>query len=429
MLVNLSKLFFLGKTDKSSTYLEVKKGTFMKKQITKTAWLILFGLCIIRSLSAAGINNTGGLFLKPVSDDLQVGVGTLSLYFSISSFVTILFMPIAGKIIHRFPIKLIVIVAALLQAGSFALLSLINSVWLWYLLTIPMAIGAALLVNLLGPILIHRWFLQHSGLALGILMASAGLFGAVLQPLVSSFIVEMGWRKSVVVMGVAILLIIVVTALFTIRDAKPQEIEPGPSTKKTEVKGVLFQDAKKSRPFYGLLIFLFTITAFGALQQHLATLGTIYQFSASHISLGLSLGMIGSSIGAIGIGICCDKWGTWSTSKSIIYLALLSILCLILTPFHYYFFLAGCFLQGLAAMGIPVLAPLLTQELFGERDYEILYSNVMIGTPLATIILLPCYGFLYDMMGNYDLVFLLVASLILLGATSLKSAWKHKVAL
>lgn len=62
---------------------------------------VLVGIILIRGFASGGINMTASLFLTPVSQGLGVGIGTLSLYFSIMSVVTILWLPYAGKLVGQ----------------------------------------------------------------------------------------------------------------------------------------------------------------------------------------------------------------------------------------------------------------------------------------------------------------------------------------
>src|SRR5699024_12715295 len=121
-------------------------------------WLVLIGLCITVGLGKAGINNTAGLFVSPISKDLGIGVGNLTLYLSISSIFIMIFLPIGGKVMAKYDARVVLIIAIILQAGAFAAFGLMSSVWGWYILAIPLAIGGVFITVLAGPVLIERWF-------------------------------------------------------------------------------------------------------------------------------------------------------------------------------------------------------------------------------------------------------------------------------
>ena len=64
--------------------------------------------------------NSGGLFLTPVANDLNVNMGVLTIYFSISSLVLMLALPILGRFIGKINIKTLIIASVILQGGIFA---------------------------------------------------------------------------------------------------------------------------------------------------------------------------------------------------------------------------------------------------------------------------------------------------------------------
>lgn len=398
------------------------------------AWIILLAMCIIRSLSAAGINNTGGLFLAPVAQTLNVGVGTLSIYFSVSSIATMLFMPVAGQLINRISTKTLIFLATALQCLSFIGMGFMSSVIGFYVLAIPMGVGGAVLVNLVGPVLINRWFKSKTGTALGILMACVGLFGAFLQPLVLNMINSIGWQQTYMYVGIGIAAVIILVNLFAIKN-KPADKGLSPyedvsaqtqDSTASDVSGVALKKAIKTKSFYLLVLFMVSITAVGAFSQHMATYGNSIGFSSAQMSTMLSISMIGSTVGALLIGVISDKIGVRKATITILLIALVAVVCLALGKLSLVVMTLGGFLLGLASMGIPVLAPLLTRDFFGGKDYEAIYANVMMGPPLATVLLLPVYGFLFDMTGTYLWVLGIMALFIVIGAAAVLRGFKAK---
>ena len=210
---------------------------------------------------------TASLFLTPVSQGLGVGIGTLSLYFSIMSVVTILWLPYAGKLVGRYNIRILAVISATLQALSFAGFGLMNNVIGWYLLSIPQAMGAAILVNLLGPILINRWFPHNTGLILGIQMAFVWLFAAGLQSITSQIIAVSGWRNAYFIVGLGTFLVVVASAFLFLRD-RPSKEKPEASGKQETPQAVENRDAieipekvaTRSASFVLLLIFMTAMT-------------------------------------------------------------------------------------------------------------------------------------------------------------------------
>lgn len=420
----------------------------MGKRKLHYAWIILLAVILIRGFAGGGINTTSGLFLAPVSEEIGVGVGTLSIYLSITSIVLVLFLPLAGKLIHRFDIRMLAVAGAFLQALSFAAFGFLNSVYGWYLLAIPQAVGAALIVNLLGPIMINRWFAKNTGLMLGIQMACVGLFGAVLQPVTAGIIAADGWRRAYFMIGGLAFVIVTVTAVLLLRD-EPQDMglsaygseesgmqwtgtkaqqpdEHKPEGKHAEGVQISEKTAVKSISFYLLLLFMISLTGFGVFTQHIPTYGRLIGFSAQQTGWALSFASVGNAIGSVAIGFISDRIGGLKTCYGIIVLGLAAVVVFLLSPAGFVLFAAAAFLHGLVSSSIMVLSPLLTIIFYGQQDYEKIYSKVAMGAPIASILLIPAYGFIYDWTNNYVPVLIGMMVLLVAAFICIAVGWKNR---
>lgn len=108
----------------------------------------------------------------------------------------------------------------------------------------------------------------------------------------------------------------------------------------------------------------------------------------------LSISMIGSAIGSLLIGFASDKLGVISTSIGVMVIGMLSVIIFLFSRQVYWLFSTAAFLHGLATSSIGVLAPILTSSFLGNKNYEKLYSFIMMGSPLASVLLVPIYGWL-----------------------------------
>lgn len=425
----------------------------MRRKVTKKklhyAWLILVGIILIRGFSGGGINMTSGLFLAPVSQDIGVGIGSLSIYFSITSIVMVLWLPSAGKLINKYDIRIVAAAGAVLQTFSFIAFGFMNNVYGWYLLAIPHAMGASILVQLLGPIMIHRWFAKNAGMMLGIQMAFVSLFGAVLQPVTSNLIARQGWRNAYYLIGGLTFVVVMLAALLLLRN-KPQEkgilpygeealsapgeksahknntVQEGHAAQTEEFFGVSEQTAVKSPSYILLLFFMIAITGVGVFTQHIPTYGTLMGYSIQSTGAALSFASIGSAIGSIAVGIVSDRIGSLKTCYGIIVIGILAVIGFLSSTAGFYVFGLSTFLHGLTNSGIMVLAPILTLRFYGQKDYEKIYAKVSMGAPLASILLIPAYGFIYDAMHDYFYVLIFMGVLLLFAAFCIAVGWKKR---
>lgn len=407
-----------------------------KKNRLHYAWFILAGVILIRGFSG-GLNIISALFLSPVSKELGIGIGSLSVYFSITSVIIVLWLPMAGKLINKYDIKWIVLAGTALQAIAFIGFGFGNRVIAWYLLAVPYAMGATLLVNLLGPILINRWFAKNTGLMLGIQMAFVGLFGAVFQPAASRLIAARGWRLTYYAAGIIAFIMILAFAWLLLKN-RPQDMGLLPygqensgnngTTQKQHHNLVNIEEkrAVHSASFYLLLLFMICITGAGVFLQHIPTYGAALGYSLRRTGTALTFASLGSAIGSIAIGMISDRIGVLKTCYGILIAGLIAITGFLFSRDSFLLFGASTFLHGLTSSGIMVLAPILTIEFYGQMDYEKIYAKVSMGAPLASIILIPVYGFVYDLTGNYSFVLLGIAALLLLALLCISLGWKKR---
>ena len=376
---------------------------------------------------------TAGLFLSPVSQELGVGIGTLSVYFSITSVVMVLWLPFAGKLINRYDVRWMAVAAVTLQALSFAAFGLMNSVLGWYLLAIPQAMGAALLINLLGPILINRWFPHNTGLILGIQMAFVGLFGAILQPLTSNLIAARGWRTAYYFVGGVTFLVVTAAAFLLLRNRPPLAGAVGGrkaagSAPEREGNAVEISEkaATQSASFLLLLIFMIALTGVAVFTQHIPTYGALLGYSFGQVGAALSLTSVGSAIGAIAIGLISDRIGGLKTCFGIIGLWMVAITGFLFSSESFLLFASSAFLHGLVSSSITVIAPILTLIFYGKTDYEKIYAKVSMGAPLASILLIPAYGFIYDATHRYLAVLVMLLGLLGIAGVGIAVGWKKR---
>lgn len=66
----------------------------------------------------------------------------------------------------KYDARIVLTVAIILQAGSYAAFGLMNSVWGWYIFSIPLAVGGVFITVIAGPVLVERWFRKKAGLHL-----------------------------------------------------------------------------------------------------------------------------------------------------------------------------------------------------------------------------------------------------------------------
>ncbi|MCG3088354.1 MFS transporter [Sporosarcina cyprini] len=401
------------------------------------AWIILIAISLIVGIGKGAVNNTAGLFLTAVTNDLGIGMGKLSLYFSISAVVTMVFLPIAGKLMAKYDTRLVLSAAIVLQAGAYALFGFMSSAWGWYLLAIPLAMGGVFITVIAGPVVINQWFRKSNGLALGVLSAVGGGLGAIAQPITASLIGNLGWRSAYMIIGVAAILIVVPVAMMLIkRSPQAKGILPYGAQEATTAEGnpqqagaeagIDLATAKKSVALYALMVFFFLITSIASFSMHIPKYLINQGFDISFAGNVMGTYMLGILIGSLILGFLVDKLGSKMTAIFAMVAGAVAISLLLFANNSTTVITAAVGIFGLVSSCIGIVAPALATDLFGKKAYSEIFSTASLGLAISSIIALPAYGFVYDATGSYTSVLYALIIMIVVNIVCVFIAFANK---
>ena len=396
------------------------------------AFFILIMTGLLLGFSRGGLMNSGGLFLTPVANDLNVNMGVLTIYFSISSLVLMLALPILGRFIGKINIKTLIIASVILQGGIFACFGLLSNVWGFYILSIPMAIGTAIPCHILGPVIVNSWFKKNTGLAMGVMMAISGGVSAILQPQITSLIVNVGWRNAYWITGVIGVAVVAIIALLFIRlpgkkgslpygvqavvEQGNQNASEQPNTHVEQ--GISVKSAKKSISLYALVIFMLLLTAIASFSQLISSFVVSNGFDLSFGGTSMSLQMIGALIGAL-----------FFAKRSVLIalsFGVAAFTLLLITPTSSVMVMISMVLFGFMTASMGTMGPLLVSDVFGRKNYAAIYSIVAMGLAIGSMIGTPLFGFLYSAFNSYIPVIVLLLAMIGLCAGMIFIAYAFK---
>ena len=184
--------------------------------------------------------------------------------------------------------------------------------------------------------------------------------------------------------------------------------------------------ALHSASFYLLLFFMISITGIGVFTQHIPTYGALLGYTTADTGNALAYASIGSAAGSIAIGVISDRIGSLKTCYGVLGIGFLAMAGYLLSGSSLLLFRMSAFCQGLISAGIMVLSPILTLRFYGRKDYEKIFAKVSMGAPIASVILIPVYGFIYDMTNSYRFVLLLMIGLLSAALFCISAGWKYR---
>lgn len=322
-----------------------------------------------------------------------------------------LFGFIAGWLIDRYGPRKMLMAGALMTGSALIGLSLLNSLGMFYMFYVFIALGYVFGGPLPCQVLISRWFTKNRGKAMGIAYLGIGTGGA-LVPLISAGLEKnVGWHLALMSLGFLVIVIAFPMAFFlkdsTVKQNIVKESEPG-----TPVRDIL-----RSRNFY-LLAFgsMCSIGAVGGINQHLKLYLRDLSFTQSEAAYIMSLVLIMSLAGRVLMGFLAD-FIQRKYVMILIYLIVGSSIPLLLIPDFPGRIYIFAIIFGIGLGGDYMIIPLMAGDLFGVKILGRVMGIILVADGLAESLSPMLVGLLYnDVTKSYSLGFTVLICVALSGA-------------
>lgn len=366
------------------------------KQI-KVRWLYL--ALGVTAMLFAGILYAWSILKSPLSDEFGWSASELALNFTLAmSFFCIgglLGAKISGLAGHRVAI----LTAGILSAAGFILTATINtsSVWILYVtygLLAGLGIGIAYNVVIAT---VSAWFPDKKGLCSGCLMMGFGASALVLGNVASSmFKSTLGWRKTYVILGGAICVVLALAA-FILKKPNATIVLPQPkASKANKTEAFEKQDFTSAQMIRRPSFWMAFITI-----SFLAAVGSTVISFAKDLALSVSapeslaVSLVGvlsvcNGIGRILTGAVFDAIGR---RKTMLCANVLTICAASVTLFATFInslplCIIGLCLTGMSYGSCPTITAAYTSSFFGMKYFStnmaLMTFTVMVGSFIAT---------------------------------------------
>lgn len=350
-------------------------------------YLVLIA-CALLIATTFGFVNIQGLFFDSIANDLQIGVGSVSMYVTIVHIIGAVFGPIGVNLRQRYSIRSILIITGIFVIGAYALLPQATNIYLIYMCAFFMGIGQGIYGHTMVVELMNRWF-EKSGTFIGIALSFSGLFGSVFSPIIVNRIINMGWRKAYYIFAI-ILAIVLIYSILVINDK--------PTNNKTNNTKQKIQLSKQLK-----LIALFYLVG-----GSISSLGHYLLGYSTSIGLSLEQGAVLTSAMNIGnltlklvFGYLSDKIGGLKTA--IVNFICISIGCitLLICPSNMLTILTiGTILLGSSYGAANVVTQGLCKDLFGRENVSTNYANLSVLSSISAFST-TAIGYVYDLTNSY----------------------------
>ncbi len=350
----------------------------------------------------------------------------------------------AGAVSDRYGVRRILALSAAVTGTGYLLSATINTLWHFYLL-----LGVLLGVSMSGlyvlpTALVSRWFVEHRGLALGIVLAGLNLAYVAGGPLSAVLINAVGWRRAYLFLGRLVWLVAVPASFFM--KAPPSEsaaramTPPGTATtlrspaacriKRRSSAGSAgatlpgggsegaieapFDGPAAGTPFREVLadrrLWLLALTwgllGFANMMMaiHMVPYAKDQGITLERASLALTIYGVSSIGGRLLFGVAADRLGTRPTVWFCLTLQLMTFLgVLTRPPLLTFYFLILCF--GLMSAGADTAVVKAASEVFGIRAIGAIMGFLSLGWRCGAAVGPAAAGFIYDATGSYIVAF------------------------
>jgi MFS family permease len=322
----------------------------------------------------------------------------------------------AGWIVDKFGPRRLMMTGIVLAGGAVIGLSMMSGAfWMFFLFYLFNALGYVCGGPLPNQVLLSRWFDKSRGKAMGFAYLGIGVGGA-LVPLLSHWLTGMlGWRGSLCVLGILMIVIALPMAYFVKESPDNQHEKQTKTTAPLVPIGHIF----RSPAFYLLALgSMCSIGAVGGTNQHLKLFLSLDQGYAQAEAMKIvSVVLTFSIVGRLLMGWLADRIAK-KYVMLLIYLLIAAAIPLLFfasNPKVMYLFAA---IFGLGLGGEYLIIPLMAAELFGVKAFGRLMGIVLTADGVAEAVLPKYIGRLRDQTGSYHTGFHVLIGVALLGAVA-----------
>lgn len=320
----------------------------------------------------------------------------------------------AGWIVDRFGPRRLMLAGILMAGGALVGLGAVSAVWAFYFFYFFNALGYVCGGPLPNQVLLSRWFDRARGQAMGIAYLGIGIGGAIVPLLARWLTDDFGWRRSLQLIGVLIVVVAfpLAYAVDDEPDRRPVEAARRDRTPPPGIGRVL------SDPVFYLLAIgsMCSIAAVGGANQHLKLFFSLDRgYSQRDAAAIISLVLAVSIAGRLLMGWLADRIAI-KRVMVLIYLLVAGSVPLLLAGGSPSAMYAFAVLFGLGLGGEYLIIPLMAGELFGTDVLGRVMGIVLTADGVAEATAPMLVGYLRDRSGSYVEGFSALAATAIVGA-------------
>ena len=377
---------------------------------SRRALIVLACGALIVTLSL-GARSALGLFLKPVSQDLQLGREVLSFALALATLITGIAGPFVGALADKYGAMRVAIGGGVFLAAGHVFASFVGgALGMQFSFGIIMGMGmTAVSMGVIMGAVARAVSTEKRSMAFGWIMAGGSLGQFLMIPFAQSLIGAFDWRPSLEIMAVVVALIIPLA--WGLR-------EPGYGGNKGAAgltMGAVLKQASNHSGFW-LLTASFFVCGFHVsfINTHLPSFLTDRGMTGNVAANALALVGLFNIFGSFASGWIGTRYRHRYILAIIYFLRAVIFLPLLFLPMTPALALGFSALMGLLYLSTVAPTSALVATIFGPRHVSMLYGIVFGGHQLGGFLGTWLGGSLFDRTGSYDIVWWLSIGLAII---------------
>jgi predicted MFS family arabinose efflux permease len=379
--------------------------------MTRRLWIMLLcGVFIV--LIGNGLRLTFGVFLRPISLDLNFGRETFGLVIALQALLQGVFQPVSGLLADRYGAFRVITVGALIYGVGLLLTSLAASALDLYIsLGFMVGLGLSCTTNVIvlgaiGKVVPN----EHRGVVFGTVIAAGSLGMFFFVPSAQHLLDTFGWRDTIVLAAALIALAPFLALGLRVPSSTGSSAQTQPFRSAVE-------EARQHRG-YILLTLGFFVCGF-----HVSFIGThllayLSDNNVSSAAASYAFGAIGlfNIAGAYLFGALEDRYRKKSILTLIYLLRAALMTAIMLTPLTDVMAVIFCACMGLVWLSTVPLTSGIVAQVFGPAHFSFLFGIVFMSHQLGGFTGAWLGGRIYDATGSYDQMWMISIVLGLISA-------------
>lgn len=376
-------------------------------------WNVLALVVVLQALTVGLLMTSFSFWIEPWSEQFGVGRGEVLFIITVFNLIVGFLGPVVGSAVDRFSKRWLTAIGLSALALGFFLISVVEAFWqvlAVYVLVMPVAMSFA--GALMAQTLAVRWFPDRGGFAIGISSLGTSLGGIVMPIVVAAFLESSGWRLAHQYLALFIIPFIPITWLLL--TPKMPEVPAKADGTKSKQAVVSAAEIFKARSFWLLvLMFVPLYFALSGFQFNIVPFLSDEGISTATAALIVSTMSVSMMLSKLVFGWLMDRF-----AHRLVYgfavLGMCAGFFLAISVVETFIILAVAFFGFFAGSLLPLRGAVVLSQ-FGAAFYGRAIGLITPFTMSAASLGPLVVGFARDHGGSYNLVFVIMALLILPG--------------